>query len=275
MKVLFYSFFKILFFAIICYSIGVIAALPFIAIPESFYPNVLSSILIKESLFLIAGFIIIVFSKCFFIYSNINFRLSKTIIYYLSTLFVILIFCYILYLLNVIDVNLIKITSLYSFGKFLIYCTIPTFFIGFGEEVIFRWFLLNRLKTFLNTTTAIIVSSLIFCLGHNWNLPNMLFAFTGGCLFALIYIRTDSVFYCISIHSAWNFGQRFFFNGMSEFPYKAQRLILFDIKNIELYNWVESFLGVLMLTIFVIFYMLKDKKIHEINIKYNVPNSST
>lgn len=272
MKVLIYSFFKIFFFIVICYSILAIAVVPFIIIPDSIYSNILSSILIKESAFLIAGLIIIIISKYALFYTNINFRLSKILIYYLSTLFVILIFCYILYLLGITEVNINKITNLSSFVKFLIFCTIPTFFIGFGEEFIFRWFLLNRLKTFLNTTTAIVVSSLIFCLGHNWNLPNMLFAFTGGCLFGLIYFKTNSVFFCISIHSAWNFGQRFFFTGMSEFPYNAQRLILLEIKDLDLYNWVEFIFCASVFIVFIIYYVIKDKNKQEINQKCIVPD---
>jgi membrane protease YdiL (CAAX protease family) len=237
-----------------------IAGLPFFLIPDSYYPNILSSILIKESLFLISGLIIILFSKYFSIYTNINFRISKTLLYYLTTIIITLVFCYILYLSGAIDVNINEISSFSSFGGFLIYCTIPTFFTGFGEEIIFRWFLINRLRTFLNINTTIVISSLIFCIGHNWNIPNMLFAFTGGCLFGLIYIRTDSVFNCIGIHSAWNFGQRFFFEGMSEFTYKAQRLFLFEIKDLSLYNWYEFIFCLLILSLFIIMYPLKDRK---------------
>ncbi len=255
--ILFYSFLKIVFFTVICYAILFIAGLPFFFIPDSYYPNLLSSIVIKESLFLISGLLIIISSKFLCFYTDINFRLSKTLLYYISTIFITIIFCYILYLLRVVDVELKTITNLSSFGKFLIFCTIPTFLTGFGEEFIFRWFLINRLRTFLNIEKTIIISSLIFCLGHNWNIPNMLFAFTGGCLFALVYLQTNSVFNCIGIHSAWNFGQRFFFEGMSEFKYDAQRLILLEIKNISFYNWVEFAFCLLILCIII--YFQKDK----------------
>jgi membrane protease YdiL (CAAX protease family) len=256
----FYSFLKVVFYTIVCYTLLLVAGLPIFLIPDSYYPNILSSILIKESIFLISGLVIIIFSKYFGIYTDINFRLFKTILYYILTVFVIIIFCYILYLLNVIDFNLLKITSLNSFGKFLIYCVIPTFFIGFGEEFIFRWFLINRLRTFLNKTSVIIISSLIFCLGHNMNLPVMLFTFTGGCFFALIYLQKNSIFYCISIHAAWNFGQRFFFNEMSEFTYNAQRLLLLDIKDRVYYNWIEFFYCLSIFAVFAIVYLLQDKK---------------
>lgn len=254
-----YSFFKVIFFAIICYMVMLIAAFPFILIPDNYYPYTLSLILIKESSFLISGVIIIISAIYYSVYTKINFRLFKTVLYYLSTLFIIVIFGCILYLLGVIDVNFYSVTSFSSFGKFLIYCTIPTIFIGFGEEFIFRWFLFNRLKTFLNTKTAIVLSAFIFCLGHKWILPNLLFAFTGGCLFSLIYSRTNSIFSCISIHAAWNFGQRFFFSGMSFLPYKAQRVVLFNIKNLDLYNWMEFSFCALVFSLFVLFYKLKDK----------------
>jgi membrane protease YdiL (CAAX protease family) len=267
-RIFFYSFFKILLLGLICYLILALAAIPFILIPDIYYPNVLSSILLKQSTFLIAGLVIIIIAKYKSSYTNINFRLSKATIYYLSTFLVILIFCYILCLSGIAKINFYKITSLSSFGKFLVFCIIPTFFIGFGEEFIFRWFLINRLKTFLNTKAVIVLSAMIFCLGHNWILPNMLFAFTVGCILAIVYTTTDSVFNCISIHAAWNFGQRFFLSGMSEFQYNAQRVILLKIRDLDLYNWVEFFFGFLILTVFVTYYYLKDRN----NLEYNKEN---
>ncbi len=260
MKIHISSFFKILLYAIICYSVLFIIEIPIFFIPESIYPNALISILVKQSLFLFSGFTIIFISKYYSFYSNINIKFSNTIFYYFIAILVIFTFCYFLKLIDAAQFITFKVTSLTSFGKFLIYCTIPTFFIGFGEELIFRWFLINRLKTFLKTYTAIVISSLIFCLGHNWNLPNLLFAFTMGCLFGIIYVRTDSIFYCISLHSAWNFGQRFFFIGMSEYSYNAQRLLFFKIKDIDYYNWLEFIFGISILVAFVIHYKLKDKK---------------
>jgi len=249
---LLYSFLKTVFYSLICYMVLFMAVLPFLLIPDGVYPNLLSSILIKESAFLIAGIIIIIVAKHYSIYKPVNFKLLKSIKYYLVTVFVILSFCCILDLCDIIDVKLYEVASLSAFVKFLIYCIVPTFFIGFGEEFLFRWFLLNRLKSFLNIKTAIICSSLIFCIGHNWNLPNMLSAFTAGSLFALIYYKTDSIFNCISIHSAWNFGQRFFFEGMSEFPYDGQRFLLLKIRDLNFYNWAEFFLGITILVIFIL-----------------------
>jgi hypothetical protein len=47
---------------------------------------------------------------------------------------------------------------------------------------------------------------------------------------------------------------------MSEYSYNAQRLLFFKIKDIDFYNWLEFIFGISILTVFVIYYKLKDKK---------------
>jgi uncharacterized protein len=256
----FYSFLKVFFFASICYLIILMVAYPIIYIPDYIFHNDLILILTKQSFIIISGLIFIFVSRSYSFYAEIKFNLSKTIAFYLVTILAVAIFCSILYLIGIADFTVFKITNVQSFFYFLIYCTIPTFFIGFGEEIIFRWFLYNRLKKFLKNFSAIILSSFIFCIGHNWNLPNLLSAFVAGCFFSLIYCYTNSIFYSISIHSAWNFGQRFFFEGMSEYTYKAQRYVLFDLKDKQMYNWSEFILWVLILFLFILYYYLRQKK---------------
>ena len=260
MKVIFIYIWKVFLYTIICYSILLLVALPFVSTIKREISNNLTLILIQESSFLISGFIVIIISKLYFKETLIIFKPLRALVYYLSILFLIVIFCWILYIFDIVDFVFYKIININSFEKFLIFCAIPTLFIAFGEEFIFRWFLLNRLKTFLNTNTAVVISSLVFCLGHNWNLPNMLFAFTGACLFSMVYIYTNSIFNCIGIHSAWNFGQRFFFEGMSDFSYEAQRIVLLDIKNIDKYNWAEFYLFAVLLISFLIFFNYKYRK---------------
>jgi len=253
LKKILFSYLKILIYTVLCYLLLFSVEIICIVISEIINASGLSSILIKQSAFLISGFIIILISRCNKIYSPLNIVVTKTIAFYFLTILIIFIFFYILFVSGIFDFKVYNLEDRYSFFKLLIYCIIPTFFIGFGEEIIFRWFLLNRLKTLLNANTAIVISSLIFSLGHNWNIPNMLFSITSGCLFALIYTKTNSIFYCISIHSAWNFGQRFFLTGMSEFTFDAQRFVLFDVKNIKLYNWMEFVFSLIIISLFLFF----------------------
>lgn len=258
MKGIFRSFFKIILLAVICYSILAIPAFPFSLIPNNYYHNNLTIILLTQSTFLVSGLLLILLTRNSPTFTKINFNFYNATIYYFSTILIIILFCCVLFLFDIIDFKVTKTPNLTSLIQFLVFCTIPTFFIGFGEEFIFRWFLIKRLEPFIKTNGAIIIGSLIFCLGHNWNIPNMLFAFSIGCLFGIIFIRTKSIFYTVSIHSAWNFGQRFFFSGMSEFQFNSGRVILLDIKNLDLYNWIEFIFGGVILLGFITYYTIQD-----------------
>jgi uncharacterized protein len=250
----FYSFLRIIFFAGLSYLVLVTVAVPLYYIAEILFHNELVIILIKQSALLFSGGIII------FIFRDNNhqlltgFKLPGILATYFVTIAVALSFFLVISFFDIVSFTIYKISDYSSFFKFLIFCTVPTFFTGFGEEIIFRWFLYKKLKVFLGNLTAILVSSLIFCIGHNWNLPNLLSAFTAGCLFAVIYHITDSISIPICIHSAWNFGQRFFFSDMSEYSYDAQRLVLLKVNDLKEYNWSEFFLITFILIGVVVYY---------------------
>lgn len=159
------SFIRIILYAIICYSVLFIIGIPIFFIPERIFHDDLVLILVKQSLFLFSGISIILLSKYYPIYSNINIKISKTIFYYFIAILVVFTFCYFLKLFEIAELISFKVTSLTSFGKFLIYCTVPTFFIGFGEELIFRWFLINRLKTFFKNLYCNCIKLINFLFG--------------------------------------------------------------------------------------------------------------
>ncbi len=250
---------KILGYAIFCYSVLFLVALFYVTIFKKPDSNNLTLIIIRESAFLFSGLIVFLISRNFYgdrLHLNKPFQAIK---YYFYTLLIIILFCCILSIFNIVDLVIFKIEDIYCLVKFIIFCTIPTLFIGIGEEIIFRWFLLNRLTKIVKLNIAIIVGSVIFCLGHNWNIPNMLFTFFGACVFSLIYVYSNSILNSISVHSAWNFGQRFFFEGMSDISYSGQRLIVLKIRDISKYNWFESCFGflVFLFVLFFIYYLSK------------------
>ncbi len=82
--------------------------------------------------------------------------------------------------------------------------------VGFVEEVIFRGFLFNGMKKTGSLTTAIIVSSLTFGMGHIVNLltgqatwetlVQVVFAVSLGFLFTFAYLKGGSLLPCIVIH---------------------------------------------------------------------------
>ncbi len=69
------------------------------------------------------------------------------------------------------------------------------------EEIIFRGFLLNRIGTKWNIRTAIILSSLIFALGHS---IFFIGAFVIGIVFCLLYIKTKTLLVPMSAHVLYN-----------------------------------------------------------------------
>ena len=87
--------------------------------------------------------------------------------------------------------------------------------VGFAEEVIFRG-LLYRVMCRKNKTAAMIVSSLIFGIGHLVNLFNgsgetafstvlqVCYAVAVGFLFVLLFERTGSLLACIATHGVLN-----------------------------------------------------------------------
>ncbi|MFT8744552.1 MAG: CPBP family intramembrane glutamic endopeptidase, partial [Lentilactobacillus hilgardii] len=98
---------------------------------------------------------------------------------------------------------------------------IGTTFIGISEEYLFRGLIFPQILKAIGTWThkdlysAIGISSLLFALIHVLNLTGqdltatviqMVNAFSIGCLFCAIYIRSGSLLLPIVFHSLWNFG---------------------------------------------------------------------
>ena len=71
------------------------------------------------------------------------------------------------------------------------------------EELIFRKLLCDRLSAY-GERQAVIFSALAFSLFHA-NLEQMLYAFTLGCIFGIIYVRTGRLKYTVILHAIVNF----------------------------------------------------------------------
>lgn len=117
---------------------------------------------------------------------------------------------------------LLMLTANLWFGVTLNYGAIETvlyilamFGVGFLEEVIFRGLLFGAMKK-ENLTSAIIVSSVTFGIGHIINLfngsgadllPNLLqviYATAAGFMFVMVYHRSKSLIACIVAHGLFN-----------------------------------------------------------------------
>lgn len=81
-----------------------------------------------------------------------------------------------------------------------------------GEEIITRGVLFRIVEEGLGTWVALLVSALLFGLGHLGN-PNatvwsaLAIAVEAGLLFGLLYHVTRSLYLCMGLHAAWNIAE--------------------------------------------------------------------
>ena len=80
------------------------------------------------------------------------------------------------------------------------------------EEVLFRLIVLRLLERSLGTVWALVLSSLAFGLAHGGNdgatpLISLALGIEAGLLFGAAYLLTRRLWFCASLHLAWNFTQ--------------------------------------------------------------------
>lgn len=81
--------------------------------------------------------------------------------------------------------------------------------VAFGEELVFRGYILNNLLQFTNKWIALAVSAVVFAVFHINNpgvngLP-LLNLFLAGLLLGINYIYTKNLWFGILLHFSWNF----------------------------------------------------------------------
>ena len=86
---------------------------------------------------------------------------------------------------------------------------------GAEEEIVLRGYLMPSLSAKLPLWAAVLISSVFFSAMHLLNTGFTLMAFLNilliGVAFALVAIRTDSLFTCCAMHSVWNWAQGNFY----------------------------------------------------------------
>ena len=114
------------------------------------------------------------------------------------------------------------------------------------EELIFRGVLLNRLKIRIGVIPAILISSILFGLGHES--VGMVSAFIFGVCMCILYLKTDNILTTISLHMLNNFV-----------------VIILDLVNIDSlmfeYTWFAIIAIIsLIATVLLVIYMYKGLK---------------
>ena len=99
-----------------------------------------------------------------------------------------------------------------SFGR--VVWVAVSFTAGFCEEIAFRGYLMTRLRILLKSKSwliPVLVSSVVFGVCHAYQgWPGLIVITTYGAMFALLYIRTGSLWPCIIAHFFQDFGALFF-----------------------------------------------------------------
>jgi membrane protease YdiL (CAAX protease family) len=129
--------------------------------------------------------------------------------------------------------------------KYLVYLASSVLIAPLAEELMFRGYLLNVWLARIGMWRAIIFSTLLFGLLH-WQ--NTLFAIPLGFVFALVYLRYDSLWPGIFLHALYNLLASNWLVG-SLFYMKRRDSI--D----QIGNWIpELVIGVLFIPLFILFW---------------------
>ena len=94
-----------------------------------------------------------------------------------------------------------------SLESFVLLFVVMVFFVGLGEELIFRYILQTRLYGAIGTMGAIAVSSLMFATMHSgYQSPiYLVYVFSVAVLFGTLFHRTKSLALVTLLHGALNF----------------------------------------------------------------------
>lgn len=89
--------------------------------------------------------------------------------------------------------------------------TIGFLAVAYGEELVFRGYLMRKLQLKYSAFTALIVSSIIFTIMHlandNLSLMGVFDLFVAGIMLGAIFLYTKNLWMVIGLHFSWNFVQ--------------------------------------------------------------------
>jgi hypothetical protein len=101
--------------------------------------------------------------------------------------------------------------------------------VGLFEELIMRGYLMAALARGLNARWALVITSVVFGLGHVSNSGEGLVGIASTVLIALVLgwsvFRTGTLWWAIGFHAAWDWSQSFLF-GLGDSGYQARGVLL-------------------------------------------------
>ena len=183
----------------------------------------------------------------------------------------------------IIILLIVSIDSSYLFfsGFNINILTYLLIFIIFGafEEIVFRYFLLEKVIKFSIFNLRILAASLLFALAHLANngftvLP-FLVIFISGILLSLIYLKSGkNLVLLIMVHALWNFSSSNIIGGaVSGLTVKFSVLKFVKVKNNAINGGVfgieGSFISLAVLFMIIILYLRNDWRVEKLNTYFN------
>lgn len=176
----------------------------------------------------------------------------------------------------IITIGNVKLTNPISEPQIsisLIYGLIVFIFVGFGEEILSRGYIMSVLKQSRNKWIILIISALIFAALHLGNkgmgLLSFINLFLVGILFAYMFMKSKNIWMAIGYHITWNYFQGYIWGfGVSGSSVNG----LYKVENItnNIINGGEFgpeggiiVTVITCLTFVFIYWFYKDKKIDE------------
>lgn len=134
-----------------------------------------------------------------------------------------------------------------SAGAFLLSAIASIIFAPLLEELVFRGVLFNRLKIRVGIIPAMLISSFLFGIGHDFG--GITSAFLFGLCMCILYLKTDNILVPMSVH---------FINNVAA---TILELIQIDIYISELPWLIPATLITLIATVFLIIYIIKETRL--------------
>lgn len=169
------------------------------------YKNSLTNYINENTIWIVLIVALIFIPLLIFAYKkyqpNFNFKLNKNILYVILNALIISI----IYNLFIININkMLNINNNLVQSKYLLQIIISTGLIGpIIEELLFRGVVFNKVKSFNNIKSSILITTFIFSFFHD-SISQMIYAFIVGYICINLYIKNKTLLVPIIFHIIGN-----------------------------------------------------------------------
>jgi len=158
------------------------------------------------------------------------------------------------------NVNLSKTELLFSLFGF--------FAVAFGEEVVFRGYILSKFLTCYSATSSLIFSSVIFAIFHlgndNISVMGLVDLVLAGVMLGAFFLYTKNLWMAVGLHFGWNFFQThlgFNVSGLDSYSLIETTIVDSNVLNGGDFGFEGSVLSTIaqLITLSVLFHFYKQR----------------